>query len=284
MTRQHTTGHWETNDGLRLFWQSWTPADPPRGLLGIVHGMGEHSGRYAESAAYFNGIGFAVLAFDHRGHGQSEGPRGHAPSYQALLDGIDGLLEEAASWHPTLPVYLWGHSMGGNLVLNHLLRRKPDIQGAVITAPWLRLALQPKAFQVMLAKAMNVLYPAYTDNSKLPPEYISRDPEAVERYKNDPLVHYSITARMFLACHNMGQFALEHAGELKTPVLVMHGSGDKLTSVEGSRIFAKHAPKDLCTYTEYDGWYHELHNEPEKLEALTAMADWMAERAIEAGV
>ena len=277
MANTHDTWTWTTKDGLKLAAQSWTPEGECQAVLCIVHGMGEHAGRYADFAARFNDQGYAVLSYDHRGHGNSDGPRGHTPSYDALLNGVDLLLKEARTHHDGKPCFLWGHSMGGNVVLNYVLRRKPALTGVIVTGPWLRLAKEPPAIQVAFGRIMDRIWPGFGQNTGLNDEFISRDPAAVEAYRNDPLVHYRISAHMFLSCHDAGQYALDHAGEFTLHLLLMHGGADQLTSPEGSRVFNAKAP-DCCTYKEWDGCYHELHNEPEKDDVFRAMVDWMQSR------
>ena len=129
-------------DGSRRYAAEWEPADEgrPRGVIALVHGMGEHVGRYRHVAEMFTEAGYAVIGFDQVGHGRTEGKRGHTKSYPALLDGIDAMLAEAKKRFPGAPIFLYGHSMGGNVTLNYVLRRKPGIVGAIVTGPWLRLA------------------------------------------------------------------------------------------------------------------------------------------------
>src|SRR5262249_41630904 len=138
--------------GHELFACEWLPAngEAPRAVVGIIHGMGEHSGRYSHVAERLIREGYAVLAYDQRGHGRTDGKRGHTPSYELLVDGVDRFVTEARRRFPELPLFLYSHSMGGNVTLNYLLRRKPQLAGAVVTGPWLRLAFQPPQLQVVV--------------------------------------------------------------------------------------------------------------------------------------
>jgi len=145
---KHTEFKFKTSDELQLFGQSWQPEDRPRAAICLVHGMGEHSGRYGHVADRLTQAGYSVFAFDLRGHGKSLGPRGHTPSYRTLLNDINSLLNEVDKNFPELPLFLYGHSLGGNLVLNYVLRRQPKFKGVIVTGPWLRLAFEPPRFKI----------------------------------------------------------------------------------------------------------------------------------------
>ena len=250
-----------TQEGLKIFAQGWG-APQPKGVVCIVHGFNEHSGRYADAAERLVAAGYSVLAYDEFGHGQTEGKRGHAPSYDAMLDSIKVILAEAETRYPGLPKFLWGHSMGGGEVLNYILKRAPNLTGAIATGPLLKLAFEPPAIKVLLAHLMVNIYPAFTEKAELDSAGVSRDPEEVRKYNADPYNHGKITAGMFFGFFNAGQWALEHAAELKTPLLLMHGTADRLTSPIGTKEFADKAPKGLVTLKLWDGYFHEMHNEP----------------------
>lgn len=267
--------HWQSRDGLNLYARGWEPEGThPKAVVCLVHGHGEHVGRYAQVGQALGAAGYALLGFDQRGHGRSAGPRGHTPSYQALLDDIALLLEQAASRYPGLPRFLYGHSMGGNEVLNFALRRKPDLSGVIATGPWLRLAFEPPAVKVTLGRLMNRLFPAFAQKSGLETSALSRDPAVVQAYETDPLVHEQISARLFVEMYTAGLWALEHATEFPLPLLLMHGSADRLTSADASREFAQRAGAKV-TLRIWEGFYHEIHNEPEQADVFQAMIGWL---------
>lgn len=272
----HTTAHWTTSDGLSLFAQSWT-VESPKAVLGIIHGMGEHSGRYAHMAAAMNAVGISVVAYDHRGHGRSGGKKGHTPSFELLLDGVDRLIEEMGKMAPSVPQFLFGHSMGGNVVLNHALRRLPKVNGIIASGPYLRLAFEPPAIQVALAKLVKGILPALGQPTNLDASAISRDPEVVRAYMNDPLVHGRITPAFFVEIDGAARYAMAHAADLELPLLIYHGSEDRLTSHDASAEFASKAKGDV-TWKSWDGLYHECHNEPEQAEVFKLVSDWMLAR------
>jgi alpha-beta hydrolase superfamily lysophospholipase len=269
---------WHTGDGLTMFAQGWLPEGPPRALVALVHGLGEHSGRYTHVGTALARSGFALFGFDLRGHGQSAGPRGHTPSYEALLGDIDAFLTEVAKRFHTRPHFLYGHSLGGNLVLNYALRRRPTLAGVVATGPALRLSFEPPPAKVALARLMNRLFPAFTQASGLEVDALSHDPEVVRAYRADPLVHDRISARLFLGFFEAGRWALAHANEFPVPLLLMHGGADRICSPDGSREFAAHVTGD-CLLKIWDGLYHEVHNEPQKDEVLGVLIAWLERHA-----
>jgi alpha-beta hydrolase superfamily lysophospholipase len=265
---------WKSADGLEMFAQSWEPDETPRAVVCLVHGLGEHSGRYAHVGKAFVEAGFVLTGFDVRGHGESGGPRGHTPSYDALMDDIDLFIHLVADRYPGLPRFLYGHSMGGNFVINFAFRCRPELVGVIATGPWLKLAFQPASSKVMLGKIMNNILPGFSQASGLDTRALSHDPEVVNAYENDPLVHDKISARLFLNVFESGLWALDHAAEIPLPLLLMHGGADRITSLEASRQFAASAG-DKVTLRIWDGLYHEIHNEPEQGEVITFMIEWM---------
>ncbi|WP_274653225.1 alpha/beta hydrolase [Paenibacillus humicola] len=270
-------------DGTRMFGCQWLPdggAAAARAVVGIVHGMGEHAGRYAHVAEALTAGGCAVLMFDQRGHGRTEGKRGHAPFYDALLEGVDWLLEEAERRFPALPRFLYGHSMGGNVTVNYVLRRKPRLNGAVVTGPWLKLAFQPPKLQAVIGRVVERFYPRYTNARPLAAEKLTSDPDMVRRYVEDPLGHGQITAGFFFGVQRAGLWAIAHAHELTVPLLLLHGGVDHVTSIHASRRFAENAG-GLCSFREWPGFLHELHNERGRDEVFASILQWIDERIAE---
>jgi len=164
---KHTEFKFKTFDGLQLFGQSWQPENQPKAVICLVHGLGEHSGRYVHVANRLTKAGYAIFTFDLRGHGKSEGLLGHTPSYEALMQDISSMLEAANKQFPQIPSFLCGHSLGGNLVLNYVLRRQPHLKGVVATAPWLRLAFEPPVSKIALGKMTNYIWPSFSQKSGL---------------------------------------------------------------------------------------------------------------------
>lgn len=274
---KHSTFSLSTHDNLKLFGQSWLTDAPAQAVVCLVHGMGEHSTRYTHVADYLTRNGIAVVTFDHRGHGKSDGKKGHAPDYEALMKDVDLLLKQASSLVPNVPVFLFGHSMGGNVVLNYALRRNPNIKGVIASAPWLHLAFEPSKLDLFLANTMIKIYPSFTQPTKLDATAISRDVNEVKKYKEDPLVHDLISPAMFLGTKNAADWALANADKWKLPLLIYHGTSDKLTGYTGSKEFAQKAKGDI-TWKSLQGFFHESHNEPEKEVILEMILGWIKER------
>jgi alpha-beta hydrolase superfamily lysophospholipase len=263
---------WKSFDGLDMYARGWAPQGKPRAAIMLVHGHGEHVVRYDHVAAALTKKGYAVLGFDLRGHGKSGGPRGNTPSYKALLDDISAFSLQVDERYAGVPRFLYGHSMGGNLVINYTLRRKPDLRGVIATSPWLKLAFTPPAVQVILARVVGSITPKYFLHSPVDAANLSHDQKVVSAYEKDPLVHDIITARLLAVIHDSGLWALEHASEFPLPLLLMHGAADPITSARASREFAQKAG-DKVTLKEWDGLYHEIHNEPEQEQIFAYMLD-----------
>ncbi len=269
--------NWKTTDGLTLQACNWQPEADLRGVVCLVHGLGEHLGRYRQVAAYFTNAGIGVLSFDLRGHGKSQGKQGYIPSYDILLDDVQRLLTEAGTRYPAKPIFLYGHSLGGNLVINYALRRKPSLIGVISTSPFLHPGFNPPASKLALGKIMYSVWPGFTMPNGLELQALSKDPRVVDAYINDRLVHNHLSARLGLDMLKSGEWAMNHAAELSVPLLLMHGDADRLTSASASREFARGAG-EKCTLKIWDGGYHELHNEPEQREVLGYMLNWMEAR------
>ena len=271
---QHRESELTAGDGTRLFAQSWEPEADAIGVVAIVHGLGEHSGRYAEVAELLGQARYAVMSFDLRGHGRSDGQRGHVENYSVLLDDIGLLIAEASSRSGRLPVFLYGHSLGGNLVLNYALRRQPQIAGLVVASPLLRLTSAPPLWKRMLGRVMNRIGPRFSLQGRIDPKDLSHDPGANRLLEQDPLVHRRVSARLGTAMLDTGQWALDNAGQLALPTLLMHGSSDPVTSPDASAEFAGRAG-DKCTFGIWEGLYHELHWETERTAVIQFVIDWL---------
>jgi len=249
------------SDGLPLRAWSRSPVFEPEGCIAFVHGLGEYSARYARLAEFWVRHGFVVAGFDLRGHGKSGGPRGHTPSYDQMLDDIATFLAYATSTPWRLPVTLYGHSMGGGLVLNYAIRRQPPVSSVVASAPYLRLAFQPPAWKLRLAHLFRNLAPAYSQPAALELAALTRDVAEIERYANDPLIHDRISVSLFNGAHTAGEEAIARAGELRVPVLLIHGTADRITDAAGSEAFV-HNSRGRATLKRCEGFFHEIHNDP----------------------
>jgi alpha-beta hydrolase superfamily lysophospholipase len=249
-----------------------TPEVPAAVIL-LVHGLGEHSGRYAGWAARFNERGVAVRAFDLPGHGRSDGRRGLIPLPEKVFDTIDTVIGSIATEYPGVPLFLYGHSLGGSIVLNYLVRRKPEITGAIVTSPWILLTETPPKAKVLLASVAKRLMPGIAQASGLKTEYLSRDPEVVALYRKDPLVHAQISAGLYGWITDAAAETLARAAEINVPLLLAHGRNDMITSPAGSVQVAEAAPR--ATLKLWDEGYHELHNDLLKEEHFEFITGWI---------
>lgn len=262
-------------DGAKLFAQSWQPPTPTKAVVCLVHGLGEHSGRYGHVAERLVRSDYALLAFDLRGHGRTEGQRGHTPSFQSFMDDIETLLNTAAERYPGLPRFLYGHSLGGLLVLNYMLRRQPEITGVITTGAGLRSPVLEQRLKVALANILGSILPKATLPTGLDPEGLSRSPDVVESYKQDPLVHDRSSFAMAKETIASVGYVWENAEKFPdVPLLMMHGSADKNAYPSSSTDFAAKVPGKV-TVKMWDGLYHEIHNEPEQDRVLGYMIDWI---------
>lgn len=275
---KHYEMSWKSRDGLDIFAQAWEPdIVQPKAVVCHVHGLGEHSARYAHVAEAFSKEGFVLFTSDLRGHGRSAGPRGHVGAIEDFMQDIDVLFEQARSRYPELPFFLYGHSLGGILVLHYGLSRKPDVKGVIATSSGLRTALEKQPLKVFLAKVLGSLIPSTTIVSGLDPNGISHDKNVVKAYQEDPLVHDKASLGFGKVMLGVTKWTLEHAGEFSRPLLLLHGKADPIAFPSGSIEFA--APlKEKCTLVLWEDGYHELHNEPNKAEVLKTMTLWMDAR------
>ena len=265
---------WISNDGLNMFAQSWQPDKKPKAVVCLVHGLGEHSSRYAHVGKAFSDAGFSLAGFDLRGHGKSGGQLGHFPSLEALMDDIHQLLQLASERNPGVPVFLYGHSLGGLLALNYATYRTHSLAGVIATGAGLRSPLMAQKVKIMLSKILGGLLPTVTIPTGLDANFISRDLEVVRTYKEDPLGHSVATLSAARVGIGAVERAFAHAPEFSTPLLLMHGAADKLTYPHGSQEFADLVPEN-CELKFWDGLYHEIHNEAEQNEVFAFMIDWL---------
>ncbi|HOT15327.1 MAG TPA: lysophospholipase [Bacteroidales bacterium] len=250
-----------SKDKTKLHFKIWDVAQP-KICICIVHGLGEHSGRYEEWANMFGEKNIAVASFDFRGHGLSDGKRGHAFSFHKLYDDIDAFLTEVKRRFPLVPLVLYGHSLGGSLVLNYYMSGKSYHTSAIIvTSPWFKLVNEPSKFLIDFTMALSRFLPFITVSNRINPLLLSRDRQIAEEYTKDPLVHNKISLRLFHEAYRMGIKASKQAYKLNIPTLIMHGENDAITSSATSVEFARNTGPflslhDLCKKMVFQ---HILH-------------------------
>ena len=263
---------WTNANGNKIYAVTWPVAGPVRAVMGLVHGVGEHCRRYDHVAAWFGARGIAMIGYDRQGYGRSEGRRGYAADYREFVDEIAQLTLECERRHPDRPTFLYGHSMGGHLLLRYLIRRHPNISAAVVSAPHVQLSFQPNPVLVGLGKLMRNLVPTFTQENKLDTRQLSRSPGVAEAYEADPLTHAKITARTGMDILETADFLNTYAGGIKVPTLILHGDADGLTSFPAAKAFAERNDVD---FEAWPGLYHELHNEPEREEVFAFTLGWL---------
>ncbi len=260
--------------GAELFAQSWLPASSPRALVVLVHGFGEHSDRYSNLVTALTHAGYAVYAFDHRGHGRSPGARGHTDQFADFIEDVQQVAQRAQADHPQLPFFLFGHSVGGLVVLNYALLHPQGLAGVIASAP---LLAKPNISPLVLTIAglLSRFAPTFALDTRLDPATISRDPAEVARYQSDPMVHSKTSARAGAEGMAALEWVQAHARELRTPLLLYHGTGDTLVPIEGSRTFFANAGSADKTFLELPGVYHESHNDLDRAALFQIIVTWL---------
>lgn len=275
MGHQRIEGRLPGIGGVELFWQGWLPDGDPRGVVLLCHGLGEHSGRYGNVVDALVPERWAVYGVDHRGHGRSGGRRAHLRRYADWLADFDAFRRAVVARHPGLPVFLLGHSMGGQIALAYALDHQPDLAGLVLSAPALANNTVPRAVVGALravGKVAPTLRPAGIDASK-----ISKDPSVHAAYEADPLVHHGHPT-LGLSSAVVGQFEVlpERAHDLRLPVLMQHGALDAIVDPSGFRRLEEACGSPDLTVRWYEGLWHEIYNEPERAVPLGDLRDWLA--------
>lgn len=277
--------HLDTADGCQLHVAPAVPAAAPlRGQVLIVHGLGEHSGRYAHVARQLAATGFTVAAYDHRGHGRSPGPRGVIPAADSLLADLGRMVARLRAAQPGLPLLLLGHSLGGLAVGRYVaegLAAQPApwwqaVDGLVMSSPALELGMN--AAQKALLAVLGPVAPNLAVANGLKPEWVCRDPAVVRAYVADPLVHDRIAPRLVRFMLDAGARVRERAAQWRTPTCLLYAGADRCVAPRGSAAFAAAAPAACVQTTAYPGLAHEIFNEPEQAQVLADLTAWLQAR------
>jgi alpha-beta hydrolase superfamily lysophospholipase len=271
---RRTESHFPGFDGLGLFRRAWLPADPRRVLL-VVHGYAEHSGRYEGFGSWFAARGCAVHAYDHRGHGRSRGRRCHVQDFREYLGDLDCFLEIVRREHSQIPITLVGHSMGGLVAAAYLVDRRPAIESAVTSGAGLALGRGIPRLRVAAARLLRRLLPRFSLGSGLDPNGLSRDPEVVKGYLEDPLVFRRMTVSLAAELVGAVPRTAARAAEVAVPLLMLHGGEDPICPADGSRAFFEGvavAGSDLRIYPKLR---HEIFNEPERERVYLDILEWL---------
>lgn len=261
----HTEGMFASSAGATIYEQRWAPVQGARAVLAICHGYAEHSGRYVDVAGYLVERGYVVEALDLRGHGRSSGERVTVQSFSEFWDDLDVFLGRVRGRNPGVPLFLLGHSMGGGVVTSYLLARKPALDGVLLSGAAM---LGPRPAPPPEGEAAR--------RAPLPATAISRDPAVVAAYEGDPLVYRGApNPRAGAASAEAYALVQSKMEAIELPLLIMHGTADLLVPYEGSEVLFRRASSMDKTLKLYPGLYHEILNEPERLQVLADVAAWL---------
>lgn len=264
-----------TSLGKSLYAQSWSPTGQPKAAVALIHGFGEHSGRYDHVAERFVESGFALAGIDLPGHGRTEGKRGHA-SMATLLQAIADHVDEMRRRFPSIPVFIYGHSLGGGLTLRFVLERRPDIAGAIASSPLVSLSSPPR-IKAAMAGILKRLFPSLILANPLDLSALSRDPRTAEALKSDALYHNKVSAQLGYDILRMKAWFDGISGAFPSPLLVMQGTADRIVIPQSTIDLASRLTGDV-TLRIWEDFYHELHNEPERAEVIALMIAWAEKR------
>ncbi len=271
---EHSEGKFSGAAETQLCSQRWRPEGASRATLAIVHGFGEHSGRYMNVVNVLVPRGYAVHGFDLRGHGHSPGQRGYISAWAEYRQDTAAFLEFVATQEPQRPLFLLGHSMGGLIALEYALHHPEGLRGVIASAPLLE---QPGISPVLLllSRVLSRVLPRFSLNTNLDATSISRDPNVVKAYKDDPLVHSLGTPRLATEITTAQNWTLAHAAELRVPLLVFFGTADRLVPPAATRRFFDRVTVPAKQKIEYADAYHETHNDIIADQVVANLERWL---------
>ena len=263
--------------GLSLYYHGWEAEDPRAAIL-LVHGLAEHGGRYSDFGRRMAGFGLSVYALDLRGHGLSDGRRGHADRFEVLLQDLDRFRREIEGITDDLPLFVLGHSMGGLIVARYVEEYEPRFVGAIITSPWLATGMAIPRWKIVAAGILNKMLPAIPMDAGIDAKYLSHDPVVVSRYKDDPLVHGKITPRLFSEASMAMGLVMQRSERVRVPILFLLAGDDRIVDTRKSEAFARSLKISDVTIRVLQDYYHEVLNDYDRNIALHAIRDWVLAR------
>ncbi len=274
---EHKEWRWQGKGGVSLYGQSWTPA-APRGVLILVHGLGEHSNRYLNVVNHFCPRGMAHSGYDHRGFGKSDGTRAYVDSFDDYVDDLDSFVADARGRHADKPLVVVGHSMGGLIVLRWAALRAPSVAAIVSSGAALEMGEPLPGARLIATRILSRLVPKLSMPNEVDPNGLSHDTAVVKAYVEDPLVIRKITVRLGNEIlRSMGE-ALALAGRVNVPLLLLHGEKDPLVAASGSQRFYEATQAPHKRLHVYPGFYHEIFNEIGKEKVFQDVEAWLSER------
>ena len=271
-------GSFKNKDAQNLIYRAFIPENPKAAVV-LVHGMGEHSLKYDFMAGMFYDKGLAFFSYDQRGHGRSDGKRGHANSYADLLEDLRQFTDIAKVESLREDVYLLGLSMGGLTSLLFAIEYGERIKGVIASSPALRLVKPPTGIVASLAEPLAFLFPTLTTSNRVPFEDLTHDAAAIEAQKADKLSIRIISFRMYVEMTKAMRYAFDNASKITAPVLLLHGTGDKVIDSKATKEFCDKMGSADKEIRLYDGLYHELLRETNRQEIIEGIIDWISKRA-----
>ncbi|MFU8773595.1 MAG: lysophospholipase [Anaerolineales bacterium] len=272
----HIEGNFKGVRNANIYYQAWLPEGDVKAVLLIVHGLGEHSGRYMNLVNHFVPLDYAVYGLDHIGHGKSEGTREFVQSFEDFTTTLTKYYNMVTEWQTGKPVFLVGHSMGGLIASHYLLDYQANFKGAIISAPAVKVSDSISPTTITLGKILSALAPKM-GLLGLDANGISRDKEVVEAYVNDPLVfHGKTSARLAAELLKAMLRVTAEAHKITLPLLILQGGEDKLVDPDGAQMLYDKASSDDKTIKVYEGLYHEVFNEPERAIVFKDVETWLA--------
>ena len=273
----HTETKWLASDGTPMHAVRWQTEGEPSMVVCLIHGLGEHSGRYATMAEYYVSHGVEVVSFDLRGHGRSDGQRGHCDDFQQMVRDIEHFLYKGARVDLEKPHFIYGHSLGGTLALKYILSNPGEFKGVILSAPMFKPAFEPPKWKVVMGRYLQSIWPTLSLSNEVDRNALTRDKALLASYKSDPLNHDRISAKFGTQLLEEGEGLLQDASLVNLPMLMMHGDADELTCHKASILFADCAGQQ-CTLKIWEDFYHELHHEPKKEDVFDYSIAWMKGR------
>lgn len=270
---RHETGQFTTSDNTPLYFQSWHPDNDPRAVLLIVHGLGEHSGRYVPIARQMVARQMAVYSFDQRGHGRSPGKRGHINSFADLREDVRTMVTLVLEREGGRPLLLMGQSLGGLVALNYSIYYPDELAGVCAMSPQLGEPQIAKPL-VAMSQLLSRILPSLSVDTGLDANHLSRNAQVVADYKADTLVHSRGSMRAGAEVVDASRWTLAHADEFQPPLLLIHGDADKITNPDASRAFFEQVPTADKHLIIYEGGYHENHNDLHRERVLADIGQW----------
>jgi acylglycerol lipase len=273
---KHEEGFFKGVRDNRIYYQYWLPEDETKAVLLVVHGLAEHSGRYMNLVHHFLPLGYAVYAFDHLGHGRSDGQRVYVERFTDFTDTLTLFRKMIRDWQKDKPVFLVGHSMGGLIGALYLLDHQKELAGAVLSGPAVKIPDNIPAVTIFLGKALSVLAPRL--GLIAPPEAsgVSRDPAVVQAYETDPLVYRGkMTPRLGSEMLKVMRCVATESSRITLPLLILQGSADRLVDPSGAQMLHNRVASPDKRIILYEGLYHEVFNEPEHDQVLKDVETWL---------